>query len=153
MNIFLFDLDLDKNAEFFFMHDKKRFNKQIVESTQLLAASLKHWNNREILKADGTPYIVNRILHHPACKWLLVDKVNHEWHIKYLRSLFKYAPNHACVKSVENALTGINIPSETLPKEYLCITNSDMNTFPEIDNTTVTGRYLIHIKNKWKLEI
>lgn len=152
MNIFLFDYDLDNNAKFFFENDRKRFNKQIVESTQLLAASLKHWENRQILKADGNPYVVNRILFHPACKWLLVDKVNHEWHIRYLRSLFKLAPNHACVKSVEDAISGLQISNES-PNQYLCIANSDMNTFPEIDNTTVTGRYMIHIKNKWKKEL
>jgi hypothetical protein len=77
MNIFLFDHNLEHSAEFFFENDKRRFNKQIVESTQLLAASLKHWENKDILKAGGSPYIVNRILFHPACKWLLVDKINH----------------------------------------------------------------------------
>jgi hypothetical protein len=63
--------------------------------------------------------------------------------------LFKLAPNHACVRSVETALEYIDCSLHEEPREYLCITNSDMTTFPEIDNQTVTGKYLIHIKNKW----
>lgn len=150
MNIFLFDFDLNKNAQWFKDNDYRRFNKQIVESTQLFAASMKHWHRVDVIKSDGNPYIVNRILYHPACKYLLEDIDNHYWHINYLESLLKLAPNHACVKSFINALKQIELLTykKKEPKRYLRITNSDMTGVPE--RSPVVDYYKRHIENKWK---
>ena len=145
MNIFLFDEDLEKNAKYFLLRDPKRFNKQIVESMQLFAASMKHYFNISIEKADGTPYIVNRILHHPACKWLLKDIRNHTWHVQYLYHLLLLKPNHACAKSFIKS--GVIRPGFfKYPEEYLCITNSDISGLPE--NATVFDKYKRHLDNK-----
>lgn len=145
MNIFLFHEDLKENADFFQRVDKLRFNKQIVESTQLFAASMLHHHGVIVLKKDGTPYTVNRILHHPACKWLLTDINNHYWHINYLTSLLNLSPNHSCGKSFINALDKLNIWKIVIPKEYLCITNSDMSG---LENPTVFDKYRRHLENK-----
>lgn len=147
MNIFLFEEDLDKNAVFFKEKDPIRFNKQIVESMQLFAASMLHHHAIVVYKKDGTPYTVNRILHHPACKWLLKEKKNHYWHIRYIQSLLKLAPNHSCNKSfIEaiNLLPIIPIGNWKLD-EYLCIANSDMSG---LENPTVFDIYKRHLENK-----
>lgn len=143
MNIFLFDFDLDKNARYFKDKDPKRFNKQLVESVQLMAASLSVWNNTSVEKADGSSYVVNRILYHPACKFLTKCIVNHLWHIEYLRALTKLSPKHACSKSFE----ALNLPVRDVSiAEYLNITNSDMSGIPV--NAPVTEFYKRHIENK-----
>lgn len=153
MNIFLFDEDLKKNAEYFKDRDPKRFNKQIVESAQLMAASMKHHHNIIMYKKDGTEYTVNRILNHPACKWLLVDINNHYWHIKYLQHLLVLSPNHSCNKTVLDAKSELGfVPMLDFmkspdPKEYLCITNSDMSG---LEDPTVFKKYIRHLDNKHK---
>ena len=105
-----------------------------------------------MLKSDGTPYVVDRILHHPACKWLLVDINNHIWHTRYLLSMLKLKPNHSCRKSVEEALSKCGIIKEELPvypvKEFLRLTNSDMSGLSE--NAPVTVFYKRHLENKHK---
>ena len=147
MNIFLFTKNLDRNARYFKSIDPKRFNKQIVESTQLFAASMKHYYGVDVIKADGTPYVVNRILHHPACKWLLADKTNHLWHIRYILCLIKLSPNHACGKSVTNALSKIVDEDKFVePSAYLRLTNTDMSSVPK--NAKVFAYYRMHLKNK-----
>lgn len=143
MNIFLFDFDLDKNAEYFKEKDPKRFNKQLVESVQLMAASLSVWNSISVKKADGSNYIVDRILHHPACKFLTNNIVNHLWHIEYVRALTRLAPNHSCSKSFNE----LNLPVRDVSiSEYLNITNSDMSGIPV--NAPVTEYYKRHLENK-----
>jgi hypothetical protein len=152
MNIFLFDECLKKNAEFFFNIDKKRFNKQIVESTQLMAASMLHHYDITVYKKDGTPYIVNKIVHHPACKWLLKDKKNNYWHLLYLKELLNLSPLHVCNISYNNALKQRSLVVDVcFPlNEYLCITNSDMSGLSK--SATVFDKYKRHLENKHRAE-
>ena len=146
MNIFLFDPNLEVNALYFYENDKKRFNKQIVESMQLFAASMKILYGIPVLKSDSTPYTVNRILHHPACKWLLEDTKNHSWHCRYIEELLKLKPNHACAKSYKDAIDQVGITTYEEPDSYLCLTNSDLSGLKA--NSTVFDKYKRHLQNK-----
>lgn len=148
MNIFLFEEDLQSNALYFKNKDLIRFNKQIVESTQLMAASMLHFHNVAMFKKDGTQYTVDKILHHPACKWLLEHKDNHLWHIDYTECLLVYSSSHACGKTIKNAksqILDVDLIKTADPKEYLCIANSDMSG---LQNPTVFDRYKRHLENK-----
>ena len=146
MNIFLFDPNLKQNASYFKERDPKRFNKQIVESTQLFAAAMKHYYNISVLKADGTPYIVNRILHHPACKYLLINIRNHSWHCRYLEALLELSPTHSCGKSYRDAISQVSTHTYEEPDNYLCITNSDLSGLS--DDASIFDKYKRHLDNK-----
>ena len=150
MNIFLFDPDLDVNAKYFHDKDKRRFNKQIVESLQLFAACMKKFYGITVYKLDGTPYTVDKILNHPACKWLLSSTKNHKWHCRYIESLLKLFPNHSCNKSYRDAVEQILTSYEIIdPEIYLCIANSDMSGLPA--EATVFDKYKRHLENKHKM--
>jgi len=108
---------------------------------------MKHLYNIDVIKKDGTPYTVNRILHHPACKWVLSER-NHQWHVSYLLNLLQLFPTHSCAKSVTDALS--KTPTSKLheaPTEYLCLTNSDMSG---LETATVFEKYRRHLENKHK---
>lgn len=99
MNIFIFNKDFEKSAEYFAKKDFKRFNKQILESTQMIA------NFMNIRKKDGTLYKKTH-LNHPCVKW---TERNLNRHLCYLVAHLNVYEDikekkHACAISVGRVL-------------------------------------------------
>lgn len=85
MNIFLFNKDLYKSASFFFAIDFKRANKQILESTQMIAIACEHFRIQKPISSEtNEEYKTAAYCNHPCTLWTK-QTVNHfYWHWMYV---------------------------------------------------------------------
>lgn len=98
MNLFIFDKDPKKSAEYFFAHDRLRASNQIKESAQMLAIGCKKFGMVLPIKGDGKEYKTNGHKNHPMTEWTVKSLENFELHFSYFYNLNK----------VFNNLTGKN---------------------------------------------
>jgi hypothetical protein len=87
MNIFVFDADLKKSAQYFFSCDQQRARKQIVESTQMIAIAADFFGLPQLYKFTGAPYKVTAHRLHPCAKWVRESLANLLWTVDYTLEL------------------------------------------------------------------
>jgi hypothetical protein len=114
MNIFVFYPDLGESARYFFEHDPRRANKQILELTQCLATVL-HERGVAVPKKDGTPYKPTH-KNHPVVVWLRQSQDNLAWAVCYLRYLMlnywmRGRKQHGCISALRVINDHIDFPN------------------------------------------
>jgi len=76
MQIFILDKNIKKCAR---MHDDKRLNKAILESSQMLANAFSLKDLKSAPKTIKGTFRKHSFLHHPCSKWVLESRKNFEW--------------------------------------------------------------------------
>jgi len=115
MNLFILDDDVNRSAKKLRQLDKIRFNKQIVELTQMLAQN----TDLRLPKQNGDYYRQNKSLsNHPASIWV---NNNRKYCIIYLLALLKVYKEctnkeHGCTPAANVLKTTINNEIELTPK-------------------------------------
>lgn len=157
MNIFIFHPNFHISARWFFENDFKRANKQILESTEMIAvATLKLGLTRPI-KDDGQPYKASRHQNHPCTKYTYESRANFQNHVNYVWALCRVynkltGKSHACQRALQRAnilptgSTDIgNVPFVGL-QEYR---RGLLTVSPKYD---IYYNYVAYIFNKWKFQ-
>jgi len=161
MNLFIFSPDLAESARYFFDHDPRRANKQILEATQMIAIAAEHFGLPIPLTKVGKPYKTTAHRNHPMSKWVRRDKANFKWTLYYIFSLgWRYleitGKRHSCYIAIDTdeqfkVRTRPDILSKDLNTvEPIFIGSSDLLESPNrIEPAmTVYEKYRLYLANK-----
>ena len=154
MNIFIFDNNFHESAKWFFNNDFKRANKQILESTEMIAVACDKFGFQKPFTKTGTPYKATRHINHPSTKWTYSNLDNFENHLSYVLHLcdvFSSLQNkdHACKIGLLKA--GLNIQQLNATADFLFVGHKDY-TMNINDNDNIYQKYTTYIQNKWQLQ-
>lgn len=154
MNIFIFDKNFKKSAQWFFEFDFKRANKQILESTEMLAVACSKFKMNKPLTKAGTPYKATRHVNHPCTKWTYSSLECFENHLAYTLALCaaytaKTGKIHACEVGLREV--GLNKFQEGATVDFQFVGKRDYTT-GIIEFMNVYEKYTTYIINKWRLQ-
>lgn len=135
MNIFVVYACPMKSAQYLWNDNKKRGNKMILESCQLLCNVLHHFG-------ISSPYRKTHF-NHPASIWVRQSIQNTEWLIKHCEYLLiyyteEYKKTHKCsitLEEIKKSITKINEIS-FLEKELIPFVNCARSVSLNLDFTT-----------------
>lgn len=153
MNIFIFDPDLKKSAEYFFANDFKRANKQILESTQLLAHGCNKWGFRIPHNVQGEPYKLKGHKNHPVTQWVLKDFQRFVWlwiYTKHLCSVFKTmkGKKHKCSQELELMEIMPFLLMQQVEPEFFGKEEYLYHPYKVHNGKDVYEKYILYLKNK-----
>jgi hypothetical protein len=157
MNLFIFDPDLRKSAQYFFAKDPKRARKQIVESTQMIAIMADQLDLPRLYKCNGAPYKVTTHRTHPCTLWVRESMQNFMLTINYTLELCtefvkRSEKPHACHVTLINWLKAssgrLKAYSEGLPRAEPKFFGSAAYSFRIPADISVYEKYRIYLDNK-----
>jgi hypothetical protein len=161
MNIFIFDSDLKKSAQYFFERDPRRARKQIVEATQMIAIAADQLDLPRLYKCNGAPYKVTTHRTHPCAKWVRESMQNFMLTINYTLELCtEHAKRsdrpHACHVTLINWLKvsadWLKEQSRGLPKAEPIFIGSPAYVYRLRECESVYEKYRLYLDNKLEQE-